>query len=201
MDISHQLDGIVAGLVKDIEAKLNTKVERIINDYLKHNLDTYDYETKLNWLASLKLDGLISSMEINKGSIQKRLDQVTETMFTDIKSDCKTIATDHIKKRLYNDIDINQVVRDIVADEITRRIKRMDFPEHSIPGTAINPETLKLSGNSITGGVIQQFSSSGIEDKSTQVQMTLIDEGVVVENKIVALGLDIHGTTVLRVVT
>lgn len=198
MDLSNQLDGIVAGLVKDIEAKLNSKVEVLVGDYLTRNLHNYDYESKINWLASVKLDNMIAGLEINRTNIEKRLDSVSDALFQNIEVECRNIAAEHIKKRLYNDIDINQVVRELVAEEVIRRIKRMDFPVHSIPANAINPENFTLTGNNIVGGVIKQFSSVGIEDKSTSVQMTLIDEGVVIENKVVALGLDIHGTTILR---
>jgi hypothetical protein len=198
MDLSNQLDGIVAGLVKDIEGKLNSRVEVLVGDYLTRNLHNYDYESKINWLASVKLDNMIAGLEINRTNIEKRLDSVSDALFQNIEVECRNIATEHVKKRLYNDVDINQVVRELVAEEVVRRIKRMDFPVHSIPANAINPENFTLTGNNIVGGVIKQFSSTGIEDKSTGVQMTLIDEGVVIENKVVALGLDIHGTTILR---
>jgi hypothetical protein len=141
---------------------------------------------------------MIAGLEINRTNIEKRLDSVSDALFQNIEVECRNIATEHVKKRLYNDVDINQVVRELVAEEVVRRIKRMDFPVHSIPANAINPENFTLTGNNIVGGVIKQFSSTGIEDKSTGVQMTLIDEGVIIENKVVALGLDIHGTTILR---
>jgi hypothetical protein len=198
MDLSNQLDGIVAGLVKDIEGKLNSRVEVLVGDYLTRNLHNYDYESKINWLASVKLDNMIAGLEINRTNIEKRLDSVSDALFQNIEVECRNIATEHVKKRLYNDVDINQVVRELVAEEVVRRIKRMDFPVHSIPANAINPENFTLTGNNIVGGIIKQFSSAGIEDKSTSVQMTLIDEGVIIENKVVALGLDIHGTTILR---
>jgi hypothetical protein len=198
MDLSNQLDGIVAGLVKDIEGKLNSRVEVLVGDYLTRNLHNYDYESKINWLASVKLDNMIAGLEINRTNIEKRLDSVSDALFQNIEVECRNIATEHVKKRLYNDVDINQVVRELVAEEVVRRIKRMDFPVHSIPANAINPENFTLTGNNIVGGIIRQFSSAGIEDKSTSVQMTLIDEGVVIENKVIALGLDIHGTTILR---
>lgn len=198
MDIKTQVDSIVDGLVRDIETRLNTRVDSLVNTFVGNKLEGFDYETKLNWLASVKLDGLISNIEINKSNIEKRLDSVTDVIINNVESECRAVALDHVRTQLFNNLDVRQIVYDIVSNEILRRMETMQFPERSIPATAINPVGLVLSADSIKGGMISNFSSQGIEDKSTQVQMTLMDAGVVVENKLVSLGLEVHGDTTLK---
>jgi hypothetical protein len=197
MDVSQKVDSIVEDLVRGIESRLAGRVEQAVNDFLNTQLASYDYEAKINWLASLKLDTMISQLEINKSSVEKRLDAVADIVIKNVETECKTLATSHVRNRLFNEIDVNQVVRDLVSAEVIKRMTTTQFPEHSIPGSAINPSGLQLKGDNINGGIVQNFSSTGIEDKSTSVQMTLLDEAVVIENKIVALGLNIQGTTVL----
>jgi hypothetical protein len=197
MDVTQKVDSIVEDLVRGIESRLAGRVEKAVNDFLNTQLASYDYEAKINWLASLKLDTMISQLEINKSSVEKRLDAVSDIVIKNVEAECKTLATSHVRNRLFNEIDVNQVVRDLVSAEVIKRMSTTQFPEHSIPGSAINPSGLQLKGDNINGGIVQNFSSTGIEDKSTTVQMTLLDEAVVVENKIVALGLNIQGTTVL----
>ena len=69
MDVSQQVDSIVENLVRGIETRLEARVEEAVGRFLQTALDGYDYESKLNWLASLKLDSMISQIEINKHSV------------------------------------------------------------------------------------------------------------------------------------
>lgn len=198
MDITNQVDNIVENLVKQIEARLNTRVDNLVNEALSKRLDNIDYEKKLNWLASAKLDNLISGMEVDQSRVQERLDAVADVVVNNFGQETKRLATEHVKNKLYNEIDVNHTVREIVLTEISKKLATFAFPKASIPGEAINSQSLTISGNNVRGGVIQNFNSNGIEDKSTQVQMTLLDAGVVVENKIISLGLEVKGQTVIE---
>lgn len=198
MDITNQVDNIVENLVKQIEARLNTRVDNLVNEALSKRLDNIDYEKKLNWLASAKLDNLISGMEVDQSRVQERLDAVADVVVNNFGEETKRLATEHVKNKLYNEIDVNHTVREIVLTEISKKLATFAFPKASIPGEAINSQSLTISGNNVRGGVIQNFNSNGIEDKSTQVQMTLLDAGVVVENKIISLGLEVKGQTVIE---
>jgi len=198
MDITNQVDNIVENLVKQIETRLNARVDNLVTAALTQRLDNIDYEKKLNWLASTKLDGLIASMEVDQSRVQERLDAVADQVVNGFEAETKRLATEHVKHKLYNEIDVNHTVREIVLTEISKKLATFAFPKSSIPGDAINSKTLIVSGNNIRGGTIQDFNSNGIEDKSTQVQMTLLDAGVVIENKIVSLGLEVKGQTVIE---
>lgn len=198
MDITNQVDNIVENLVKQIETRLNARVDNLVTAALTQRLDNIDYEKKLNWLASTKLDGLIAGMEVDQSRVQERLDAVADQVVNGFEAETKRLATEHVKHKLYNEIDVNHTVREIVLTEISKKLATFAFPKSSIPGDAINSRTLIVSGNNIRGGTIQDFNSNGIEDKSTQVQMTLLDAGVVIENKIISLGLEVKGQTVIE---
>ena len=198
MDVTSQVDSIVNNLVRDIETRLNVRVENVVNQYLDQKLESFDYEKKLNWLASVKLDGMIANLDLDKTSIQQRLDEVADTVIQATDAECRRTALEMIRTRLYGQVDINQIVRELVINEIGGRLDKMEFPVQSIPGTAINPTGLNLTGNNIRGGTVQEFNSTGIEDKSSSVQMTILDQGVVIENRVVSLGLEVHGTTTLK---
>ena len=198
MDITAPIDSIVNNLVRDIETRLNNRVDTLVTKSLSDRLDSVDIDGKLNWLASAKLDNLISDMEVDNSTVQRRIDAVADTVVNGFETEARRLATEYVRTRLYNDMDVTKLVREIIADELTKRAATFAFPPRSIPGSAINPVGLDLTGNNITGGVIKNFNSVGIEDKSTQVQMTLLDQAVVIENDIVALGLTVKGDTVFE---
>jgi hypothetical protein len=137
-------------------------------------------------------------MDVDQTRVQQRLDEVSDQVINNFETETRRLATEHVKSKLYQEVDVNHVVREIVLTEISKKLATFAFPKGSIPGDAVNPSGLRLSGNNIKGGIIQNFNSSGIQDKSTNVQMTLLDAGVVIENKIVSLGLEVKGQTVIE---
>ena len=197
MDVSQQVDSIVNGLVQGIEARLETRVNESVERFLETKLRNYDYEQKINWLASLKLDSLISALEINKSSVEQRIAEVADVVVDGIHSDCTRMAKDHVRLKL-GELDVREVVKSLIKEEIATVINTIDFPAKSIPGSSINENSLQISGDNVTGGVIKNFGSSGIQDLSTTVQMTLLDTAVVIENQIVSLGLTVKGSTMLE---
>ena len=197
MDITSQVDTIVANLVRDIETRLNSRVDNLVKKVLEERLDAVDYDSKLNWLASAKLDNMISDLEVDSSGIQKRVDAVADAMVNNIEAEARKVTMEYVRTRLHNEVDVNKLVRDVIVDELTKKLKSFTFPERSIPGNALNPQGLVLTGNNIVGGVIKNFNSVGIEDRSSDIQMTLLDEGVVIENKVITLGLEVKGATVI----
>lgn len=198
MDVSKQVDNIVNGLVRDIESGVNARIDNLIIQALQKRLDDFDYDKKVNYLASIKLDNVIANMNVDQERVQARLNEVADTVVNNFDKEARRLASEHVKTRLHNEIDVNAVVRELIALEISKKLATFNFPRSSIPGEAVNTKTLEISGNNIKGGVIKNFASTGIEDRSSEVQMTLIDQGVVIENKIVSLGLEVKGQAVIE---
>jgi hypothetical protein len=198
MEPITEVDNLVDGLVQKIEARVLSRLETLITQSIAQRLDTIDYDKKVNYLASAKLDNVIAGMEVDQSRIQQRLDLVADVVVNNFEAEARRMAAEHVKKKLYNDMDINHVVREIVATEIGGKLSTFAFPRGSIKGETIDARTLSISGDQIKGGVIKDFASNGIEDKSSQVQMTLLDAGVVIENKMITLGLEVKGQTVIE---
>jgi hypothetical protein len=86
-----------------------------------------------------------------------------------------------------------QDILDGIAQEEINKLKGSDdlelslrFPKDSINHSAIDWTGGELSGNLIRGGLIRQFNSSGIQDRASDVQLTLTDAAVIVEDHLVA---------------
>jgi hypothetical protein len=196
MDIANQVDSIVEGLVRQIQVKLDAQVETIVTNKIQQAISAINFEQKLNWLASVKLDNLIAELEIDKDSVDRKIDSVTDIVIKNIENEARTLATNLVQQRLYSGLDLKNIVREAAADEIHRVLQDFTFPARSIPVLALQSEDLTVSGDQIKGGVIEKFSSTGIDDRSSQVQMTVMDQGVVIENRLISMGLEVKGTTV-----
>jgi hypothetical protein len=198
MDISNQVDSIVAGLVRQIQTKLDNQVEQLISAQLVEQLAAIDFESKLNWLASVKLDRMIEELQIDAGAVQKRINDVSNTVIAGMQTEAQSTAVAMIRERLYTEVDTASILREAAATEVRKILQNFEFPARSIPSAAVDPAGLVITGAQVRGGVIQKFSSTGIDDRSSAVQMTLLDEAVVFENKMVTMGLEVKGTTVLE---
>ena len=85
------------------------------------------------------------------------------------------------------------MVNEIVSSKLESIIKLHEFPESSIPHASINFKGLTLSGDHIKAGIIENFGSNGIEDRSTFVQLTLMDHASAFEGPVWAPEVQVKG--------
>jgi hypothetical protein len=118
--------------------------------------------------------------------------ELTSSFVKDLQEKVSKQVTADVSRRLAQ-VDVQQLVGIFVKQAIDGVIKDFKFPAHSIPADAINTADMKISGDSVIGGIIQQFGSTGIQDNATTCQVTILDQATVIENKLVTSGLDVKG--------
>lgn len=134
------------------------------------------------------MEDLVSSLveQINKQVLEQTAAQVTA----------------EVNRQLGN-ININLIIQDVVKNRLVGMMNLDSLPEASIPHRSINFQGFKLNGDNIRGGIIEEFGSVGIEDRSTHVQMTLMDHAVAFEgplwapNAVIKGDLKVEGNLVL----
>ena len=147
--------------------------------------------------------------------VKKKMEQDVETRLDE--ADVVSLINKHIINVLIPRMETQS--RDQIVAEVTQRltavniadlakqqatiivkdmIKELSFPDSSIPGQAVDTSTLKLSGNNITGGIIKNLESTGIQDSASRCQVTILDAATVFENRLVATGLEITGDTTFK---
>jgi len=188
----NQLDTVVKTLVDDIQAKLGDRIEKSIVVHVKNALAAYDFENKITLLASLKLDNKISSLDINSLGVETKMadaaDRVIEAVSTNAR---KQILSDIARK--IEAIDFHQSVTNAVAQQVEARMQTVIFPDNSIAFKAIKFDEVAITGNQIRGGIVEQFGSTGIDDRATDCRVTILDTHTVFENTLLAAASDIKG--------
>lgn len=195
-ETAKQLEDIVDNLVREIEGRLDDRITNTITQYLQTRLSEIDFDSHIAYLASVKLDSLLASMELDGSVIEKRIKKVSDAVLETLKEDAKGQLAVSINQKLAS-IDLSSTVRTVVAAETQQLVRRLDFPDGSIPNRAIDFTGLKLSGDSITGGIITKFGSTGIDDRAENCQVTILDSATVIENKLITNNLEVKGTAVL----
>jgi cytoskeletal protein CcmA (bactofilin family) len=78
-------------------------------------------------------------------------------------------------------LDFQQLVGEAVRDHLDNSLRDLTFPKNSIKAESINFENYQQ--------VHKNFTSTGIEDRSTSIELSILDGNVVVENTLVAQGI------------
>jgi len=188
-----KLDDVVGSLIAEVQAKLNTQIERTIVDHVRKTLDTFDFEGKINLLTSLKIDNKIGDFELRPELVEAKLQAAADIMIEQLNRHAKSQITSDIAGKI-NSIDFDQSMTNAIAQQIEARLGTLTFPDNSVPFAAIVNDQIVLNGNQIRGGIITEFGSTGIDDRSTGVALTILDEHTIVENNLVALSADIKGS-------
>jgi hypothetical protein len=188
-----KLDDVVSSLIADVQTRLNSQIEKTIVDHVRKTLDTFDFEGKINLLTSLKIDNKIGDFELRPELVEAKLEAAADNILDQLNRHAKSQITADIARKI-DSIDFDQSMTNAIAQQVEARMGTMTFPDNSVPFSAINQEQIAISGDQIRGGIITQFGSTGIDDRSTGVALTILDEHTIVENNLVALSADIKGT-------
>lgn len=166
-------------------------IEKQVQEALKQKIDTelanYDFYSLIENQILLHIQDkvnatvtqLLTSL-VNVNSIQQQVDR---EMSKDIQ-DKLDLA---VKSRVVQTVsqrDIGTEINNRIADFVEDRMERAVLPDSFIPAQSINWNNFKLPAEIIGNGTIENFSSQGIEDSAEEVNLTVLDGQVVVENEL-----------------
>ena len=127
--------------------------------------------------------------------LKKIIDGITQQVIDQVKADVESAVAEAVAE---HSAKFDQLTVDAFGRVIKDNLKSIDFPSASIPVAALNFEKQKLTGNNIHGGIITSFGSTGIDDRATDCQITILDDNTVIENNLVAKDLTVKGVTTLE---
>lgn len=196
MDLNTHLGNIVEGLIADITANVLVKVDSIISGAINNRLANYDFAQHVQTAAAAAFEKRVAEYQINPKKLEDRITEKINATITEVQNNSSTLIVNAIESKLASsDFEelINKSLRPLIAD----RIRDHHFPKSSISADSINFEN-KISGDCIEGGIIQHFSSTGIDDRATQVALTILDQATVVENNLLTKDLQVEGTMTIN---
>jgi hypothetical protein len=188
MQIGDQLTTIVQSIVDEIKSKVDAELASTIATELAAQISAYDFDSKLAALAGPAVTKKIAEFPIDTAHINAEIGRIGAATITNLKD---TIAAQVAvaAKEYVDNIDVVPLIN----SALTAYITSAKFPVGSIAAQAVNFNDFTLSGDHVRGGIIAEFGSTGIDDRATQCQLTILDNAVVVEQTVVATGLQIKG--------
>lgn len=136
-------------------------------------------DDKINQLANDLAEQLLNSIK------QRVEDQINQTV------------TSMIRERV-NSADVVATIKDNIVEIFNITSTHFPFGPNTVPGSAVDVSSLsQLPGDLVSGGVVKNFASTGIDDRASVCQVTVMDAGTVFENKLYAKELEVKGDTVI----
>jgi len=199
MDIDTHVNSIVQGIVTQITSQVQTQAMAAITQKIDEVVGALDYTEVLTSLLSQKLDIHLSKLPIDTGSIQteltSRVDTLAQNLSATVQAQSLRLIEDSVNTQI-RQIDFNGLFQSSIVNALQNQ--SVTFPDSSIKHTALDLTELRLSGSQIEGGIVQQFGSTGIDDKATTCQLSIFDDITVVENNLLTKDLTVKGTATIE---
>lgn len=199
MDIDQQVKQIVQNLVEEITTKVQQQAAAAVEAKISEILSNIDTTAVLAEQLNLKIEERLSRLPIDAKTIQTELTVRVNSLATDLATQVQSksiqMANEAIQQQV-NAVDFHELCQSALVATIENN--RFKFPDASVPASAINTTGLKLSGEHIVGGIVKSFGSTGIDDKATACQLTVLDDVTVVENNLLTRDLTVKGSATIE---
>ena len=199
MDIDQHVNQIVQNLVAEITTKVQQQAAAAVDAKISEILSAIDTTAVLSEQLNRKIEERLSRLPIDAKTIQAELTTRVNTLATDLATQVKSqsiqIATDTIQQQV-NAVNFQELCQSALIATI--QANKFVFPNESVPASAVDTAGLRLTGENITGGIIKEFGSTGIDDKATACQLSIFDDVTVIENNLLIKDLTVKGTATIE---
>lgn len=195
MDINQTLQPVIQSLLDDMRSSLQDEFKKSLESEILKKIAESETEAIIKVKVEETIDRKIEKFnfhDLSHENLQKALHRVNDQIEKTLMASANTQIQSFIKQRT-SSLDFNQIVNAMVEQKLARMLDEKVFPSQSIPNKSINFAGLTLSGDHIKGGIISNFGSTGIEDRSTFVQLTLMDHASAFEGPLWAPSAKITG--------
>ena len=191
---------IFENLVTDITAQVlqqvQQQVQTVIATAVQTQINTILTPQAIQSAINAKVDANLQNYVPDVSIVEKNLQSVGEQIAAQLNDRAMNLVNDVVHGKI-NSIDFNALVLQQISAQIDPANNHYPFMAGSIDGTAIDTEKLYITGDNITGGVIKQFASTGIDDQATGCKLTVMDVGTVFENTLYAPRIEVKGGAII----
>jgi hypothetical protein len=186
MDINQQLQPIVTSLLDSLKGSIEVELRNKISDEVVKTIANTEVTSIVERIITQRLNERVAEFNIEtktRQQLEQTLTQITNQLSTSLAKSANDQIAAEINRRVAV-MDIGPVIQSIVENKINNLVQTGAFGKESIDHTSINFKGFKFSGDVVKGGIIENFGSTGIDDRATQVQMTLMDQAVAFEKAV-----------------
>lgn len=199
MDIDQHVNQIVQNIVSDITTKVQQQAMSAIEAKIAEVIAALDTKTMLGERLGQKIDERLNLLPIDSKTIEAELTSRVSKLATNLANTVQTqsiaLVNETIQAQVLK-VNFQELCQATLISAIQNN--KFTFPEQSIPLSSVVTTGLQITGDAVVGGIIKNFGSTGIDDKATACQLTILDDITVVENNLLTRDLTVKGTTTIE---
>lgn len=195
MELNDHITHIATELLNNVKTTLNNELQTQITEEIIKRVATVELDSIITNIVSKYLERYLLNNNIidtSNKEITRILNESSQQINNTLLSAAKEKITADIGQSLSR-LDLHLIVGQIVKSHIGTLLTDLNFPSKSIPFNAIDFMGIQFTGDLVRGGIIADFGSTGIEDRASFVQLTLMDHGSVFEGPIYSPEIQIKG--------
>jgi hypothetical protein len=195
MDINEQLQPIVASIIDSLKGTIEAELRDQISNEIIAKIANTEFDSIVQRLVEQQIRTRLDNFNFVSTSdeqLQKIVAQLTDQINKNLTATANQQISSYINQKLAA-VNVTEIIGALVQNKVGSMLQTTSFPEKSISHNSIDFSGLKLTGDQVSGGIITNFGSTGIEDLSTCVQMTLMDRGTAFEGPLFAPQLTVKG--------
>ena len=179
--ISATLRGAVENYLQNID------LNKVIADTLQQQINN----------VVINLTGRVYNELISKRDLQTEITQLVNNILKDQLLDVGSKKITEILR----EPDLNRVIVSSVQSEVNRAASNYNFPKNSIPFSSIKMDDCEFNAAWINNGIYNDFTSIGIKDSASKLQLEVTDDGIITTNSITAENLLVEDNAFFKNIT
>lgn len=192
-------DQQIATMVDDLKASIHKQVREQISSEVFTAFTTIELTGLITGLITDQIQARLDKFDFNRVSeieLQKIVQGLTNQINITLVDSANAHISNYVKQKLMH-MDLQSSIQSVIQNLLGNSLLGKSFPEGSISHTSIDFTGFKTSGDNVVGGIISNFGSQGIEDRASQVQMTIMDQAVAFESPVWGPELKIKGNATI----
>jgi hypothetical protein len=196
MAVNDSFQNLIEDITQQVLERVQQQVQSTVVELINSQLTELVSEDTVRSIVVSRVQERIQDYTPNLDQFEAGLQTIGTQILSQLNSTADRQVNDLVTAKV-SSLDIDTMVGQVIASKLDATTNYFPFKDRSISGSAIDPEKLRITGDNITGGVITNFASTGIDDKSTMCQLTILDQGAVFENTVYAPKIEVKGGAVI----
>jgi hypothetical protein len=180
---------------------INEEIQKVLTQKINSVTNNIDIDV----IILERIDDYI----VKRASIQQACAQQISTLVEEI--DIEERIDDYIKQNasvqqllaekinsIVNSIDIGSIILERIDEYINERASSGKLSRGMISHQQVDWTNYSMPASYVGSGVIKNFASEGIEDRSTEINLTVLDGQVIIENETITNHLNVVDSATIK---
>ena len=196
MAINESFGNLVNDLTEQVLQQVQQQVQGAISSAVTQRVNDLITSDVVNRVITTAVQQQINDFVPDMTLFENRLVEAGDRIINTIDTDSTQKVNDLIGSKI-NGVDLEALVAQFIASNLNSDGRHLSLIPGAIPGTAVDSTSLTISADNIIDGTVKNFASTGIDDKATSCQLTIMDAGTVFENTLYAPRVEVKGDAII----